>query len=125
MISPAERVLLVDDDPGIRRSLARIIRAKGYQVDIACDGESAVSLAREFCPQLLIMDIRMPGIDGVEAFEQIRVDHPDVPAIFMTACSSSHRVARALEIGALSVLPKPLDLERLSSMLENVMPREN
>jgi DNA-binding NtrC family response regulator len=125
MQKPAERVLVVDDDAGIRHSLARIIRVQGYDVDTAADGKSAIAAAKSFRPHLLIIDIRMPEIDGVEAFEQILDQHPGLPAIFMTANSSSSRISRAIEIGAVSVFTKPLDLQRLTELVDDVLSSKN
>ena len=125
MIGPANRVLVVDDDAGIRRSLARIIRTRGFEVDVAADGPTAIEAAKSFRPNLLIIDIHMPGIDGVEACEQIRADHPDLPVIFMTAYASSSRVKKAIAMGALSVLSKPLDLDRLTTLVDDALSCQN
>lgn len=119
-VESAKRVLIVDDDDGIRRSLARIMRCKGFAVETAPDGESALASARTFHPHLLLLDIRMPGIDGVEAFRQIRAENTRVSAIFMTAYSSSTRISEAFELGAFSVLSKPLQIDTLVSNIDQL-----
>lgn len=121
MTEAVKRVLIVDDDDGIRRSLARIMRCKGFEVETAGDGESAVLVSCQFDPHLLLLDIRMPGIDGIETFERIRSERPHVSAIFMTAYSSSVRVDKAISLGAISVMSKPLDIESLSHLVEETL----
>lgn len=112
------RILIVDDDEGIRRSLSRILRTAGHHVCIAKDGYEAIEVAKDFKPHLLLIDIRMPGIDGVETFHQIRDEAPSLAAIFMTAYASSEKNAEAEERGAISVLSKPLDVEHLLSLVD-------
>lgn len=121
MKSQPHRVLIVDDDQTICRSLARVLRAKGYEVETAFDGVSAVERADRFEPQLLILDIRMPGIDGVETFRRIRIRHPAVTGILMTAYSGHRAVSEAAECGVLSVMSKPLNLEDLSRTVADAL----
>ncbi len=115
-----KRVLIVDDDEGIRRSLARVVRQQGYDVDTAEDGLAAIESARGFRPDLLLMDVRMPGIDGVEAYRRIRADDPEVAAIFMTAYSSAVLVQDAIQLGAHEVVSKPLDLDSLVNRIGQI-----
>ncbi len=113
MSNLAKHVLIVDDDEGIRRSLARIMRRRGYNVETAGDGDSAVELSKSVRPDLWIIDIRMPGIDGIEMFVRVRANDPQASAIFMTADSPSNRVNDALAVGAHAVFAKPLDIDAL------------
>ena len=111
----------MDDDAGIRTSLSRILRSTGHELRMARDGFEAVEIAREFHPDLALLDIRMPGIDGVETFQRIRRETPAVAAIFMTAYASSDRSDEAEERGAISVLSKPLDLGGLLELVESTL----
>lgn len=113
-----KRILVVDDDQGIRASLSRILRASGHDVRVAKDGFEALEICREYPPDLLLIDIRMPGMDGVETFHRLRREWPSLVAIFMTAYSTSERTTEAEERGAISVLSKPLNLERLMDLVE-------
>lgn len=106
-----KRILVVDDDSNIRRSLARVLRLHGLEVVEAADGNAAVRCAVESKPDLLLLDIRMPGIDGVATFCKVREALPMIPAVFMTAYASSERADAATLAGAIRVLPKPLNLE--------------
>ena len=118
MTERAKRILLVDDDEGVRTSLTRILRASGHNVLVAHDGYEAVKLIQqELAPDLLLIDIRMPGMDGVETFEECRKYCPELVAIFMTAYSSSERTIQAAERGALQVLSKPLEIPSLLELI--------
>jgi CheY-like chemotaxis protein len=101
------RMLVVDDEPDMARGLRRILKLEGYEVAIAGSGEEAIEQAREWHPDGILMDINMPGIDGVEAYRQIREVCPGAFVIFMTAYSSL--VEEARDEGAIDVLTKPLD----------------
>lgn len=119
MAEDRKRILVVDDDDGVRTSIARILRASGYEVITAVDGFDALKLVEdELEPDLLLIDIRMPGMDGVETFQKLRALCPALVAIFMTAYSTSEKTVEANEQGALNVLSKPLEI---SSLLELVI----
>ncbi len=115
------RVMIVDDDQAICRSLARILRTHGYEVETAFDGLSAVERADSFQPHLLILDIRMPGIDGVETFHQIRERHPAVTGVLMTAHSGQSVIQDATDRGVLTVMSKPLDVNVLSETVSEAL----
>ena len=121
MAALKNRILVVDDDAGIRNSLARILRSAGNEVVVAKDGFDAIEVAREFQPDLLLVDIRMPGMDGVETFRRLRELIPSLVAIFMTAYSGSDKTNEASERGALSVVAKPLAIEELMKMVKSAL----
>ena len=117
------RLLVVDDEPGMRRTLQRIMRAKGFEVVVAEDGHAAIDTAREFLPDLLLLDVRMPGMDGIETWRQLKAICPDAAAIFMTAYTSSERLDAARREGAVEVMSKPLDIDAVCRLLrQNVRP---
>jgi two-component system NtrC family response regulator/two-component system nitrogen regulation response regulator GlnG len=109
------RVLVVDDEPDMARGLRRILRAKGYEVDVAYSGEQAVERVRQCAPEGILMDLKMSGIDGLEAYRRIRSICPTVFVIFMTAHSSMVEEARTE--GAVDVLTKPLDPEATCDLI--------
>ena len=111
------RVLVVDDEETIRTTLSDIITIKGYEVATAESGETAVQMCTENRHDVILMDVRMPGIDGVEAFRQIRVNQPDVRMIIMTAYSTEELEQVALDEGAIAFLSKPLDIQQVLELI--------
>ncbi len=109
-------LLLVDDEQDLVRGLSRILRSWGYRVDVAHSGEEAIKKSKLRQPDGLLMDIRMPGMNGVEAYRQIRQQCPDVFVVFMTAYSELAEEAR--REGAAEILAKPLDVANLCPLLE-------
>lgn len=112
-------MLVVDDEPDMARGIIRILKLEGYDVHSAASGEEAIVQAKEFQPDGILMDIKMPGIDGVEAYRQIRTICPNAFVIFMTAFSSLVREAR--DEGAVEVLTKPLDPLRACRLIAKAL----
>ena len=110
-------LLVVDDEPDMLQSMRRILKAKGFSVEIANSGEEAVRAAQDHQPDGILMDIKMPGINGVEAFRQIRAQCPDVFVIFMTGYSELVREAEAE--GPVAVLSKPVDPGHVCELIED------
>ncbi|MBM4435058.1 MAG: response regulator [Chloroflexi bacterium] len=104
-------ILIVDDDEGMTETLADIFAARRYDVATAVNGESAVARVSDDRFDVVLMDVKMPGIDGVDALLAMKRRTPDLKVIMMTAFTQDDRVARALDAKAVAVLPKPLDLE--------------
>jgi two-component system, NtrC family, response regulator HydG len=119
----SKRILIVDDDRDHAESLADILDARGHRVELAHSGEAA--LAR-FCDtdfDLTLMDVRLPGMSGVETFFEFRRVRPGAQVLLMTGYSLEHLVAQAVENGALGVLRKPFSTEDLLSAIDDVKPR--
>lgn len=115
MSSPS--VLVVDDDEGAVETLTDILTAKQYRVEIARSGEDAISLARTTPFDAILMDIVMPGVNGVEALRSIKAVDPATNVIMMTAYTRHELVEQARKAKAVAVLPKPLDMDRLLALL--------
>ena len=113
------KILIVDDDRGFLETLKSVLELKGYEVVAAFSGHEALATARESGFDYLLMDIRMPGINGVDTWLEPKKILPDTPAIFMTAYSASELVQKAKDNGALEVFAKPLEMEKLLTLLEN------
>jgi two-component system response regulator HydG len=114
------KILIVDDEENMRRTLADILIDEGYSVSTAATGEEAVELCSKLPHDTILMDVRMPGIDGVEAFRQIRRHKEGVRVILMSAYSIDALREAALDEGAIAFLSKPLDLERVISLIGEV-----
>lgn len=112
------RVLVVDDDPSMVETLRDVLNASGFWVDAAFSGREAIERVRGNPPACILMDIRMPGLDGVATFRELKQTVPNCRVIFMTAFASSDLVSEAHQEGAVEVLPKPLDLDRAIQLIE-------
>lgn len=112
------RILVVDDEKNMRGTLAEILTEEGYSVDTAASGEAAVRACRSCEFHVILMDVRMPGINGVEAFRMIRSHRRDARVILMSAYSMEELKRAALDEGAVAFLPKPLNLESVVGLIE-------
>ncbi len=114
------KILIVDDEKNIRKTLADILIDEGYSVSTAATGEEAVELCTKDPHDTILMDVRMPGIGGVEAFRQIRRQKEGVRVILMSAYCVDALKEAALDEGAIAFLSKPLDLEKVISLIDEV-----
>jgi len=112
-------ILIVDDDEGILDTMNDILNEKGFEVAIASDGYKAIEMVKVGTFDVILMDIKMPGINGVETFKRIKAIKPLSRIIFMTAYALEDVVNEAKKEGAAAVLYKPLDIEKLEKMLRN------
>ncbi len=115
------RILVVDDDTAHRTMLHALIGGWGYEISEADDGSSAISEVRERAYDLVLMDVRMLKVSGVEALREIKLFNPAVPVIIMTAYSSVESAVSAIKDGAYDYLTKPLDFDKLKLSLERAM----
>jgi two-component system response regulator HydG len=119
MVKPkTTKILVVDDDPGHLVSVRTIIRSWGYGVETADDGSVAVDMVKSTPVDLILMDVRMTQMGGIEALRQIKVYNPTIPVIIMTAYSSVDSAVEAIKSGAYEYLIKPLDFEVLKLTIE-------
>jgi len=121
MMPKQTHILVVDDDAGHLATLKTIARSWGYRVSTADDGSIAVELAKEQPFDLILMDVRMAEVDGIEALRQIKTYNPAIPILIMTAYSSVASAVDAIKAGAYDYLTKPLDFEALRLAVERAM----
>jgi two-component system response regulator HydG len=114
-------VLVVDDDPAHRTMLRTLLTGWGYAIEEADDGSRAIDRVREQAFDLILMDIRMIKVSGLEALEEIKVLNPAIPVIIMTAYSSVESAVEAMKNGAYDYLTKPLDFDELRLTMERAM----
>jgi DNA-binding NtrC family response regulator len=110
--------LIVDDNQGMAKTLVYVLRIKGYPAEAVHSGAEALSRMDEHDFDWVVSDIKMPGISGVELNRAIKMRHPSVRFLLMTAYSTDNLVEQGLNEGALACLEKPLDLDRLFCYLE-------
>ena len=111
------RVLIVDDEPDFVELLREFLTAKGYEVAAAYDGEEALRKVKEDRPHLVLLDVRMPKMNGLEVLRQLReIDH-EVGVIMVTAVDEEETGRQALKLGAFDYIIKPLDLKYLERSL--------
>ncbi|PKB70486.1 MAG: hypothetical protein BZY87_10180 [SAR202 cluster bacterium Io17-Chloro-G6] len=115
------RIMVVDDDRGTLFMVTEILKDSGYQVADVEDGFQAIELASKESFALVFMDISLPGMDGVEAFRQIKLVSPGTPVIMMTGFTVEELVCRALSQGAYTVLYEPLDVTSLMQAAKDVL----
>ena len=115
------RILVVDDEPSVRELLRAVLGSDGHEVEDAVDGESAVKRLREGFHDLAIMDIRMPGLDGVDALARMKELSPRTGVVMMTAYASVDTAVRAMKLGAFDYITKPIDIDELRGVVARFM----
>jgi two-component system response regulator ResD len=118
----AARVLVVDDEPIVRDVLTRYLSKAGFRVDSAEDGEGALERFRTAPPDLILLDLMLPGVDGVEVFTRIRADY-DTPVIMLTARGQETDRVIGLEIGADDYIAKPFSPREVVARVKAVLRR--
>lgn len=116
-MNQANRILLVDDDEKLRRVLSMRLESLGYAVDAVASGEQALDALNNLEPALVLTDLRMPGLDGIELLERIQVLRPGLPVILITAHGDIPDAVRATQAGAVDFLSKPVDPQQLEESL--------
>jgi CheY-like chemotaxis protein len=107
------RALVVDDDRMLARTLAEILELSGWNVTQANSGTEAVNAAARQTFDVVLMDVKMPGMDGVDAFKAMKATHPEIRVILMTAYATEDRLGEAHREGVMRVLSKPVDVQKL------------
>ena len=118
----ARRVLVVDDEEKIREIVRRYLEAEGFEVTEAADGESALTLARELLPDLVLLDVMMPGTDGIEVLRRLRTES-DVHVILLTARTEEVDKLVGLSVGADDYVTKPFSPRELVARVKTVLRR--
>jgi len=111
------RILVADDEESIRWVLSKALKKKGFSVDLAADGNQALSLFRSNSYDLAILDIKMPGIQGLDLLQQFHSEQPDILVVIMTAESTMENAVAAMKHGAYDYLTKPFDLDALDAII--------
>lgn len=114
-------ILVVDDEESVRKLLTAVLKKEGYTVETAEDGRQAVEKARLIKPALVIMDIRMPNLDGLSAFKAIREENKEVLVILMTAFAAVETAVEAVKLGAYDYIIKPFNIDEVKLLIKRAM----
>lgn len=117
-----ERILIIEDDEGILRVIRRALTYEGYQVETALDGESGLSLAHEWRPDLIILDLMLPGMDGLEVTQRMRTEGNN-PILMLTAKDTINDRVQGLDAGADDYMTKPFELDELLARVRALLRR--
>lgn len=115
------RILLVDDDPGVRGLLVCVLRAQGHETAEAENGVKALEFLEESDTDLIVSDLRMPGMSGLALLELVKKRVPHIPIILVTAYASPETTIDAVQLGAFDYLSKPFRTDVLVSVVERAL----
>lgn len=115
-----KKILIVDDQKGVRRLLEELFKKDGWEVQLAADGKEAVERAEEFLPDIILMDMKMPNMNGLEASRIILEKFSDLDIIMMTAYGEMDIVKEALDTGVKRYITKPFDIINLRDTINQM-----
>jgi DNA-binding NtrC family response regulator len=120
-IHPMSRILIIDDEPAIGWSLREILSDEGHSVEVAASVEAGLEACGRFAPEAMLLDVRLPGRDGLSALPELRGIVPHAPVVVMTAFGDLDTAVRAVNAGAFDYLVKPFDLESVSRIVAQAL----
>ncbi|MBN1821350.1 MAG: sigma-54-dependent Fis family transcriptional regulator [Prolixibacteraceae bacterium] len=119
------KILVIDDERSIRNTLKEILEYEKYEVDLAEDGQSGIELFRNHEIDIVLCDIKMPGMDGIEVMEKLTALNPDIPVVMISGHGNIDTAVDSIKKGAYDFIEKPLDLNRLLITIRNAMDKSN
>ncbi|MFD2616255.1 response regulator [Terrilactibacillus laevilacticus] len=115
-------ILIVDDQFGIRILLNEIFNKEGYQTYMASNGMQALEIVQEYHPELVILDMKIPGMDGLEILKRIKEKESDIKVIIMTAYGELEKIKQAIKNGAITHFAKPFDIDDVLNAVKKELP---
>lgn len=115
------KILLVDDEEEFVTTLAERLELRGLQARAALNGEAALQMIEADTPQIVILDVMMPGIGGFEVLRLIKAQHPQLPVILLTGRGSEKEGVKGMQLGAFDYLMKPLNIEELIKKMQEAI----
>lgn len=113
------RVLLVDDEEVFRQSTAKLLTRRGFLIEEAASGEAALEALRRSIPDVVLLDLRMPGLDGIDALQRIRALAPDLPVIILSGHGQYEDAVASIKLAVIDFLQKPVDIEVLTARIHH------
>lgn len=120
-----KKILIVDDQMGVRRLLHEVFKNEGYKTYMAENGRKAVEYANEKRPDMVLLDMKLPGMNGLEIFEKLKEIIPDAIFIMMTAYGEMESIQKAMNMGAVCYFLKPFDIIELKEKVAKLFESEN
>lgn len=117
-----KKILIVDDQYGIRILLNEVFQKAGYQTFQAANGFQALEIVDKHKPDLVLLDMKIPGMDGIEILKRMRVVEPDIRVIIMTAYGELDMIQEAKDLGALTHFAKPFDIDEIRDAVRKYIP---
>ncbi|MGC1310237.1 MAG: response regulator [Phormidesmis sp.] len=118
------KILVADDEKSIRLTIGQALSSQGYEVKTATDGSTALEQVQTFSPDLLLLDIKMPGMDGIEVLQKAMAQQPSLKVIMISAHGSVDNAVDAMKLGAVDYLQKPFTPGELRELVNRVLSRE-
>lgn len=115
------KILLVDDEEEFVTTLAERLELRGLQARAALNGEDALRMIAADTPQIVILDVMMPGLGGFEVLKRIKAQYPQIPVILLTGRGSTNEGIKGMQLGAFDYLMKPLDIEELIKKMQEAI----
>ncbi|HMB30450.1 MAG TPA: sigma-54 dependent transcriptional regulator [Desulfohalobiaceae bacterium] len=113
-----QNILLIDDDEQLCKSFEKILIGEGYKVQTVCTGEEGIKAVDYFQPDLVVLDIRLPGMDGIQVFQKIHGLQPKLPVVIITAYGNTDTAIEAIKMGAFDYIYKPFDVPEMLKVIE-------
>ena len=114
-------ILIVDDEPSILQSLGGLLSDEGFEIITASNGYEALKIIDRESPDLVLLDIWMPGIDGIETLKEIKKDNPYIQVIIITGHGNIETAVKATKLGAFDLIEKPLSIDRVIVSINNAL----
>ncbi len=114
-------ILIIDDDDQLRKSFHKLLSEEGYTAEGAASGEAGLEIIQNQLPDLVIVDIRLPGINGLETFEAIHALEPKLPVIIMTAYGTTETAIEATKMGAFDYILKPFEIPDMLTVIKQAL----
>jgi DNA-binding NtrC family response regulator len=124
MTEAKSRILVADDEANIRKTLSLVLESAGHTVDVARDGDEALSLCRERHPDIAFVDLHMPKMEGLEVLGHIRTLSPKTAVVIITAYGSAANAVEAMKLGAVDFIEKPFDPKIIGILAEEILFRQ-
>src|SRR5256886_16400076 len=116
-MTPLAKILLVEDEIEVLDAITEYLEREGYAVTRAVDGEEALRRVENERPDLVLLDVRLPRVSGLDVLRRLREDHPRVPVVMLTGLDDEAQARRTLQMGAVDYIRKPFDLGHLNRVV--------